>query len=281
MDKPNSQVTHFVILTHPRSGSTMIATALGSHKRVTMYHEIFNDDQETRKKDFPADLRVYDSEADTMRIFRRKRYYRDGECGEKFLREAVFYPRWVPGPLAVGFKLFYEHASSPKARRAWDYIDNHEQIRIIHLLRADPLQSWISLKTAERTGIWALDRNQRTSEGRIDPFVGSVESCVNFVQDILRCRASTRDRFRKHRTFEIMYERDLCQNYTQSMAMVQRFLKIPFKAMHPVTVMQRSYKPAQILLNYEQLRSVVDEIINAEATAADAAEYVRVSTLLN
>lgn len=281
MDKPNSQVTHFVILTHPRSGSTMLATALGSHKRVTMYHEIFQDDQETREKDFRADMRVYDRESDTMRIVRRARYYRNGECGEKFLQEAVFYPRWRPGPLAVGFKLFYEQASSPKARKAWYYIDKHEQVRIIHLVRADPLQSWISFQIAERTGIWARDCNDRTSVGTIDPFVGSVESCVNFVQNILRYRASTRDRFRKHHPFEIMYERDLCQNYTASIAMVQRFLEIPIEEIHPFTLMQRSYTSDQILLNYGQLRSAVDEIINAEATAADAAEYVRVSMLGN
>ena len=174
--------THFIVLAHPRSGSTMLSSALATHSQVVMYGEVFNDDAHTRQHDFPGDLRKKRQNGG-FSVTRRADPYHPNRVAADFLSHSVFYPRWRIAPMAIGIKIFYDHArATPPERRAWDFLQTSDHLRVIHLQRENLLHAYLSLQKALATNQWtSADKASNTKPLRIRV---SIEDCLKCLDTI-------------------------------------------------------------------------------------------------
>ncbi len=229
--------TQFIILTHARSGSNLLAFGLREHGQIYVGGEFFNDQAEYRKGDGVAAHGIG---------------YTEGFDGEKFLREGLFeYP--MPHHIAAaGFKLFYNHARSPRASTAWEYLARRKDVRIIRLLRENLFASWVSHEVAFRTNVWVVPRVQQPT-ATLAPFPIAPERCLDFFQETERYIEMTRETFRHHPTCEVSYERELCTDYAQTMSRVFWFLDVEPREVVPQTQSQGRRSLSEQVSNYMDL----------------------------
>ncbi len=238
-EKPQ-KITKFILLGHGRSGSTLLSLTLGKHPNIRMFLELFHDDERERELSFRAD----------------KRFYRDGEDAVEFLREAVFYPRYWKQLKAVGFKLFYDHARSTKeGKKLWSFLKINKNIYIIHLIRQNILESWISYQTALRSDVWTLMEQDKQKVPKVERFELDARGCEDFFKYVEEQRMWARSFFSHHPFIEIEYEKDLCQNFHENIFKVQDFLGVPRLSTPILTKKQANLTPRQQISNYDKLKS--------------------------
>ena len=240
----------FVVLTHPRSGSTLLIKAIRAHPAVRMYGELFQEELETRLAGIGAPHDVYAS----------------GEDGSRFLSETIFRDRDDPELSAVGFKLFYGQGREPGARTAWDYLLSRRDIRVVHLTRDDPLAAYVSLEEAEATGRWHLELDESAPPGppvRLDP-----EACLAFLDELHSNRSWARHAFRMHPVLELSYERHLDRGFAAGLHDVQAFLGLPPMDL-PALLQKQSDRPLeQRVTNLPEIRAALRNTVHATAPAS-------------
>jgi LPS sulfotransferase NodH len=236
--------TRFVLLGHPRSGSTLLFTSLIEHPSLRIYGELFQDDSEARREAYGAPEVMYRPEMD----------------GATFLDERVFREDGNPETLAVGFKLFYTQAREPFARTAWAYLLRQKDIRIVHLVRNEVLRSFASLCEAEASGEWHVDEGQTpvsSSPVRIDP-----ERCLAFLDAWYAHREWVRQAFSKHEMLELSYERHILPDFQLALRDVQSFLGIPPLTL-PVVLRRQGTRPLEERIsNYDEIRSLLKHTVH-------------------
>jgi LPS sulfotransferase NodH len=257
METSNTGVNrhHFVVVAHPRSGSTLLTSAVASHSSVQMYGEVFNVDADARAHNFPGDLRQWDPSVRRYRIHPRKRPYNLDENAADFLRQSVFYPRWRIPPLAIGFKIFYDHARETENQSsAWDYLTARPDLLVIHLYRENLVKSWLSLKLAEASSVWAVPQGERLpSSPSTQAITINAEECLRYCKRMLRWRHWARHAFQSQRYIELTYERDMCSDFAGSISRVQRFLSIPIASLEPNLQKQQRVPYSKTFPNYAQI----------------------------
>jgi LPS sulfotransferase NodH len=240
----------FILLGHGRSGSTLLVKNLIEHPGILMDEELFHPEEAERFKSDPNPNRDA-PEMPGVEI----RPYRDGEDGAEYLREAVFCDRSRDDILAVGFKLFYTHArGDAKARTAWDYLIENRDVRVVHLVRVNLLESFLSLKVAFMTGEW---RRWKGAEGASAPPTSlrlEPRECEEYFNEITAYRAWARDAFRRHPFLEIEYERDVCARYPETMGRVYDFLCVPRGPAEQLLEKQSRRRPRETVSNYAELK---------------------------
>lgn len=227
-----------MVIGHGRTGSTLLSLSLGEHDSIRMYLEIFHDDPKERETSFRAE-----------------RAYQSGEDAVKFINQAVFFPRHWKQLKAVGFKLFYDHARKDReARKVWIYLEENKGIHIIHLLRRNLLESWISFQTATRTGVWAVMEKTPELNKTVKPYRLDALECQDFFKSIELERERIRSMFASHPYMEVEYERDLCDNFSETMFRIQNFLGVPRQKVKVLTQKQRRLSPSEQISNYSELK---------------------------
>lgn len=135
---PPDDVTRFIVLTSPRSGSTWIVDLLDSHPDITCFSEVFVHGYYGRPTDGGnPNIRTWDSFATTRlpelgRTGRLKLYF-------EYLDRHVFSA--AHGSRAVGFKLMYEQAMRGFGIPAYLKARN---VSIVHLIRHNHLDLILS-----------------------------------------------------------------------------------------------------------------------------------------
>ena len=104
-------IVKFVLLTHPRSGSTLLSLALRAHPEIRMFGELFNDESDERICAFEAGYRSRPSIARYLKYIRGGAYVRGWNSAE-FIERQIYFDPSNDRPPATGFKLFYEQARS-------------------------------------------------------------------------------------------------------------------------------------------------------------------------
>ena len=225
-------MTDFVILGHPRSGSTLLLNALREHPGLLVYGEVFNDEPEARRDGYGGTDEVYETGAD----------------GASFLAHTIFRDRCDPEVLAVGFKLLYSQSHGHGMRSAWDYLVDRTELRVIHLTRDSLLDAYVSLAEAEASGRWHVELHEAVASGaplHIDP-----EACLEFLDGVHASREWARRAFRAHEVFELSYEQ-LTAEFGATLHDVQAFLGLP-----PV--------PLPALLRKQGLRPLAARVSNLD-----------------
>ncbi|MCB8923778.1 MAG: hypothetical protein H6662_19535 [Ardenticatenaceae bacterium] len=84
---------------------------------------------------------------------------RPGEIGQRQV-----FRRYPKETAAVGFKIFYYHAQDPGWQAIWPYLLAQTDIHVIHMKRANILQTHLSRKRAELTDSWVNTGGEREKE---------------------------------------------------------------------------------------------------------------------
>jgi LPS sulfotransferase NodH len=251
-------MTRFILLGHARCGSTLLICSLSKHPDIHLFGELFNTVEEERQRSFRSGLRFPQAaraqeEGDAADP---NDFYRYGDDGVAFLNRNVFYEH-AHSPLAVGFKLFYQQArSTPEARRIWRYLSEHPEVRVVHLVRRNLLESLLSLKVALATDEWARPRGSAAWRGQAEPLRLSAGECEHYFARVERQRERARRRFQAHEVMEVEYERDLCGRFGEAVRGVERFLGVPEggAAETPQLEKQGAGRVGERVSNYEELR---------------------------
>jgi LPS sulfotransferase NodH len=228
----------FVVMGHGRSGSTVLMLALREHPKLTAHSEVFNEESASRAWSMEDGARPY----------------REHEDGADYLRSVVFRTPTDPTIRSVGFKIFYEHGRQwPAASTAWDYLRGERDIHVVHLIRRNLLEAWISFEVAERSGVWVQSeadaRPRSVPPFRIDP-----DRVERFFRRIERRRIWTRRAFWGHPFLEVEYERGIYADFQGTADRIFRFLGVSPVPVQPRLAKQAFLGPHRQVLNYEELR---------------------------
>jgi LPS sulfotransferase NodH len=226
----------FVILGHGRTGSNLLGASLAQHPHATVRGELFHDLEEKRAA-WPVE----------------GRYLRTGEDPAAFVEEVAFAPPASEEALAVGFRLFYWHSrQDDTALRLWDRLGADRSVRIVHLVRHNLFESYVSRQVAGRTGEW-LRRNESQAAPQPDAFELSAAKCRLYFDDIVRRREWSRSFFSEHPFLEISYE-EVVADYQATLDRTFRFVGVPPVPVTAPYRKQASRSPREQIGNYEALR---------------------------
>jgi LPS sulfotransferase NodH len=252
-------MTRFILLGHARCGSTLLVCSLMKHPDIHLFGELFNTFEEERQRSFRSGVRLWQAAPANRGGAAApdpNDFYRYGDDGVAFLRRNVFYEH-ARAPLAIGFKLFYQQArSTPGARRVWRYLSEHQEIRVVHLVRRNLLESLLSLRVALATDEWTLPRGQAPTSPALLRLRLEAEECEHYFVRIERQRERARRRFRGHAMMEVEYERDLCGRFEEMVREVERFLGVPEGGSPSLPELEKQGvgELSERISNYEELR---------------------------
>jgi len=249
-------MVRFLILAHARSGSNLLMCGLFKQRNVHMFAELFNELEEERRRAFRAsfqDCKTASVPHPSVELDENE-FYHDGEDGAAFLERAIFY-RHARESVAVGFKMFFHQArSSENARKVWQHLICDREVRVIHLMRRNLLESFLSLQLAFQTDHWIFPRNGEAPPVP-PPLHLSPKECEDYFRNVLAGRRWARQKFRGHPSIEVEYEADLCRGFQATVHRVQDFLGVPRRRARRLLRKQARVGPREQIGNYAELKA--------------------------
>lgn len=214
----SDKFTKFIVLSTSRSGSNLLISLLNTHPAVRIYGEVI------------------------------KVAYRKGiDDLTSYVQKKLFAPR--PGFVkAVGFKIFYSHASE---NSVWNYLSQDKEIKIIHLKRENLLKQLISKKRSSRTGLYHYIENKHNMYN--SPITIDYETCKNFFESAEETYQRMKYLFCGHECLELFYE-DLTSDRVGSIKRVLDFIELSQRELKTSFKKQSAKKPEETLLNYNELK---------------------------
>jgi LPS sulfotransferase NodH len=243
----------FVLLGHKRCGSTLLSASLSCHRNVFMFGEVFNESIEERQRAYRVGLK--NSQAARRQKITAQNYYREGDAAN-FLKQSVYYKNYW-NPVAVGFKMFYEHCRDDVGmRQAWSYLIAEKDIRVIHLFRLNLLETFLSLTLAKQTNEWARHKGAGRSSRptRPEPVYLSPKDCEDYFRKLAAEQEEARRNFCGHQMLELTYENNICKRYQETFDLICDFLAVPQKQTDKLLEKQSVGKPSQQISNYAELK---------------------------
>ncbi|HEU4731752.1 MAG TPA: sulfotransferase [Kofleriaceae bacterium] len=150
-------VQPFVVIGRHRTGSNMLRYALETHPQVVQYGELFNG----ALQEIAGAYGKYAYRPQSLLRWRRT-------DARAFLND-VIYRDVLPPISAVGFKLFYRHGRNDGHGNPWPVLRERGDVRIIHLVRQNPIASFLSNeRIARREPHVAMRSSRRTVQPAID-----------------------------------------------------------------------------------------------------------------
>ncbi len=232
-----SDYTRFVILGMGRTGSNLLATSLRSHPDVLCYGELFNNAQMGKRVDWGVDghrstqALAQLREEDTAQFIDRYLF------GKKPLNVA-----------AVGFKLFYYHATEGSTAEIWNRIES-DNIKVIHLRRKNLLETHLSMSKALSDRNWSTLSRKKGGPESSTVELSYDELDASFTQ-IREWEAEFARRFPE--SFDLSYE-DLVADYGGHMRKVSEFLGLEWFPMATPLRKQSSRPVWEKIANYDEL----------------------------
>lgn len=226
----------FVILTHARSGSSLMVQLLKSHPEVLCFGELFVNGR------IGFNEEGFDQNHPELMGLR-------SEAPDRFLEEYVF-AGWSEDRRAVGFKLFPDQMDNPQFKGVWDWLERNEDVKIIHLNRNNQLATYASLLKARKTKQFGItDQSSRSSATvAMDP----TETRIFFEQRE-RYRQQILSRF-DDRRMDVSYE-ELDEDMESCMERIQVFLGLQPVSLKSKKVKQEVRPLRGVVENYEALKS--------------------------
>jgi LPS sulfotransferase NodH len=200
--------TRFIILGRSRTGSNFLRGLLNSHDQVVVYGEIFQN-----KNSIGWALPGFSNNGQLMQEFYKQ--------PTRFVEQRV-YKKFPVHTCAVGFKIFYYHAQDEAWIPVWDYLRQHREIKVLHIIRRNILRTHLSRKLAMLNDLW-VNTNGNTSKKksvRLD-----YSECLNDFQQTWNWQQEYARLFLDHDLMEVVYE-DLAADYRPVMQDVLGFLEV-------------------------------------------------------
>lgn len=235
----------YVILGMPRTGSTLLNTGLTQHPNICAFGELLHRDLEQRRQ-------VHNVKRNGQTVY----FDAASDDAITFLKEHVY--DYASNFEAIGFKLFGEHVECPGTTRLFSrLLANIDQLKIIHIVRSNYLDVFVSRRMAERTKEWV-----RFSGTAPDPSFSAAtidadpERAVKFFETMLEFDKFIESLGKVAPYYRVDYEA-LTADYEGVMSSVYKFVGASnFKA-RAYTQRQIERPISQVVQNYENLRSRV------------------------
>jgi LPS sulfotransferase NodH len=222
--------TKFVIIAQERTGSILLEMLLYSHGEVKIYGEIFNPNEEIRKRIRKRPIQLVDDPI----VYLDNYVYKE-------------YPESIQ---AVGFRLFYTHARNEEWKSVRDFLKD-SKVRVIHLMRKNLLDRYLSHQLALRTDRWiASKEGERKFE---EPITLSASDCFRDFYSSKWYQKEEEQFFNENPKTRIFYE-DLCKYPKGEGERIQRFLGLQVRDLSTTTAKQRTQKKKEIIENYTELK---------------------------
>lgn len=227
----------FVVLGMHRTGSNLLIGALDAHKEVAISGELFQEHESSRK--FSGSTAAGE-------------YYRDDTDGAAFINQHIFHDRYQQTTAAVGFKLFFSHATFGPASSVWPRLIEDEHVRIIRMQRQNLLDVYLSNEIALRTHEWWISPKQKPTV--IPPFPLETQTLKRFFEWATEREAWADQVFRNHASLVIQYERDILRSYDACLSRVQSFLGLNRQVIPPRIRKQSVRSSWEQISNYHELK---------------------------
>lgn len=182
----NRGFQRFVILCHPRTGSTWLHTLLNSSMQIKSYGEVL-----TERKNI------------------------------KSLEHAIWSDHH-PSIQAIGCKIFYEQLGEKQFSHVLDELVLNQNIKIIDLYREDTLAAFSSFKVAQRSGVWSRTLSRQNEDSQV---LVEEEELSLYVQKLEANRNRMLQKLVNHDVFSLSYE-DIFKSQETTLITVQKFLGV-------------------------------------------------------
>ncbi len=229
---------NFVLLSTQRSGSTLLRTALDSHPEVSCKGEVFLSSYGGGHSfaDFLAERRL----PILLGLLRRRKFvyeFLDKLYGEELYK-------------AVGLKLMYDHVGYRpyKFPMVMEYL-RRNSVRVIHLIRENPLDTCISRQSARKTKIWHVMRDEESPKVMVD-----IPLLLKEIRIVEASKCRWRSKLKGFRTLEVGYE-EFVSDRSRTAGKILEFIDVdagvelvsPYKRILAGPLRER-------VLNYQELK---------------------------
>ena len=259
------EFVRFLVLSGPRTGSTLLTSSLNSHPDVVCFSEVFN---------FTSDYIPFNVEGYDNYNLRDLKWR--GEDPYGFLEERVFsgHPKSVR---AAGLKILYGQFFGFAGLQEAIVADS--DIRIVRLKRRNILRTLVSQKRAEQTGLYwqnakprplvprlvraarhplraadSVRARLRRPKPSLDVKVHiSSQELFKYIIKIQRLSDRYDDLFRAHPLITLYYE-DLADRPQAVFRRVQLFLDLNPRELEIALERQNPQPPSELIANYSELR---------------------------
>ncbi|HZZ29623.1 MAG TPA: type II secretion system protein GspG [Pirellulales bacterium] len=232
----NRSYRKFVLLGHPRSGSSMIIDALDNHPQIVAFAELFH----RKRIDFA--FGSYENHSAKLMEFRNK-------WPLEFLEQYVFasYPDHVK---AVGFKLFPEQVENHTFRCIWKWLQRNQEVQIIYLKRRNLLATYTSLKIAEQTTKFKIGSESERSQAVVHL---KPRQCIAEWRSRQRYNKVIDKKIAGHETLDWFYE-DVSQTPAEHLRQAQQFLGVDVCDLK-INMIKQEVRPLSVAIeNYTELQ---------------------------
>ena len=247
----------FVIVSLARTGSTYLESLISSHPDILTFREIFG-----VRKSFPG----YRGLVYFYTLFHKPNVHHAFKVlfhknfnliralifrspVQTFLSTLLFgsYPSAIKG---VGFKYHLYHGTRlPELK---EYLRQHKEIKIVHLIRKNYLHLLVSEKLAQASSQWKL-RNKTMNKARDIRFFLKKAECENTFLQREKQEKDAEALFPGHDILIINYE-DLVHNQEWTLDRVQEFLGVQKRHLSSPLKKQRTRRLSEVIENYESLK---------------------------
>ncbi|MEP0984917.1 hypothetical protein [Ekhidna sp.] len=189
--------TKFVLIHAPRSGSNFLMSKIQSHPNTATFSEIFNaNDKSNEYQNFCHALALMDVTIERAISIRELNQ-------STFLNEVIFkedYPDFIE---AVGFKITYEDLFNNKD--VMNYILENDSVKVIHLIRENLFDIYISFRRALLTKQWVIHRWTSPNLSDELSFHVDVKQCEIFFTNLEQMRSHVQELYKNKNTLELEY----------------------------------------------------------------------------
>jgi len=247
----------FVIVSLARTGSSYLESLLSSHPDLLTFREIFGIQKAYpgyrglvylytlfHKPNVRLAFRVLLHK--NIRLIRAMVFKLSVQ---DFLSSLLFgaYPSTIK---SVGFKYHLYHGR--RVPELKEYLRQHKEIKIVHLIRKNYLHMLVSEKLAQASNQWELKENAANRAYAIR-FVLKKDECENTFCQYEEQENEAKTQFAEHRIYILEYE-DLIHNQETALDRVQEFLGVKKQPLSSSLKKQRTQKLSEVVENYDSLK---------------------------
>lgn len=231
----------FVILTMPRSGSTLLADLLNSHKKISCHDEVFhilNSFVVSKEKDPRLNFKK------NTRIF--------------FFKKVASYLRTNKNEL-LGCKIlignFFNEKNIQLSGRLKEYVLKDKKLKVILIRRRNSVRRYISNVSARKNKIWHI-KNNISKQKKIE---FDFKEFLNFVKDEEKTLAKFyKNLDYKERLLEVYYEDIYGKDKENSLKKIQEFLGVEYQDLRSDFKKINNFDVSEMISNYEEVKGNIE-----------------------
>ncbi len=260
----------FILIGQARTGTTYLQTLLDSHRQIVSCGEVFH--LLVKQRHDPVGLdeiindpigyinkHVYGSYPGHVRAVGHKLLYSQIGSDSAFLKEME------TDDVAPSTKKRRERFSRfmrakydlAEARRRFagylEYLKDSLEFRVIHLVRANKLETFLSERLASKSGTWTSSSGPYLPGAtHLDP-----KACLEFFERVDALEREYDSLFGEHELLELSYE-ELVRDAGSSLGMVQDFLGVERTALSSPLKKQNRFRVSDAISNYSELKESLE-----------------------